>query len=204
MTLALFPPRQRRSLRPRGRVVVAAFALSMTPLSVSAAPPQSESASTESNPVARSRVTPKEGSKRKAARERKNEKREGKGGMVNRDEKAPRVAMAPAEDKARPTSGQPVRKSGSAAERTKTRSDDRRAGSGERSDARQNRRSRPASDRSRGSKKISIEDDFLIEGKLEKPSAYYILRRSRAEYDWARLDAKFLPLVLESVQDPLF
>jgi hypothetical protein len=64
------------------------------------------------------------------------------------------------------------------------------------------RRGSPGS--TQGSKKISLEEEFLIEGKLEKPSAYYILRRSRADYDWARLDAKFLPLVLESVQDPLF
>ncbi len=49
-----------------------------------------------------------------------------------------------------------------------------------------------------------IQDEFLVEGKLEKPSAYYILRRSSLDYDWARLDAKFSPLVLESVQDPLF
>lgn len=49
-----------------------------------------------------------------------------------------------------------------------------------------------------------IADEFLVEGKLEKPSAYYILRRSSLDYDWARLDAKFSPLVLESVQDPLF
>jgi hypothetical protein len=53
-------------------------------------------------------------------------------------------------------------------------------------------------------RKVSIEEDFLVEGKLEKPNAYYILRRSQSGYDWARLDAKFLPLVLESVQDPLF
>jgi hypothetical protein len=55
-----------------------------------------------------------------------------------------------------------------------------------------------------GKRKISLEDEFLIEGKLEKPSAYYILRRSTLDYDWARLDARFSPLVLESVQDPLF
>jgi hypothetical protein len=55
-----------------------------------------------------------------------------------------------------------------------------------------------------GGRKISLEDEFLIEGKLEKPSAYYILRRSTLDYDWARLDARFSPLVLESVQDPLF
>jgi len=60
-----------------------------------------------------------------------------------------------------------------------------------------------AGDAGGGKKKISL-DDFLVEGKLEKPSAYYILRRSQLEHDWARLDARFSPLVLESVQDPLF
>lgn len=53
-------------------------------------------------------------------------------------------------------------------------------------------------------KRTVIRDEFLVEGKLEKPSAYYLLRRSSLDYDWARLDAKFSPLVLESVQDPLF
>lgn len=55
-----------------------------------------------------------------------------------------------------------------------------------------------------GKKAISIDDEFLIEGKLEKPNAYYILRRSSIDFDWARLGATFSPLVLESVQDPLF
>ena len=61
-------------------------------------------------------------------------------------------------------------------------------------------RGRPTS----SGKRTVIKDEFLVEGKLEKPSAYYILRRSSLDYDWARLDAKFSPLVLESVQDPLF
>ena len=56
----------------------------------------------------------------------------------------------------------------------------------------------------RGNKQISLDDDFLVEGRLEKPSAFYVLRRSSTDYDWARLDAVFTPLVLESVQDPLF
>jgi hypothetical protein len=70
--------------------------------------------------------------------------------------------------------------------------------------------SRPPSEAGRdrrrgtGTKRTVIQDEFLIEGKLEKPSAYYVLRRSSLDYDWARLDAKFSPLVLESVQDPLF
>jgi hypothetical protein len=53
-------------------------------------------------------------------------------------------------------------------------------------------------------KRISLDDDFLIEGELEKPSAFYVFRRANLGYDWARLDARFSPLVLESVQDPLF
>ena len=78
-----------------------------------------------------------------------------------------------------------------------------------RSEAGEDSRSRaaPPGERRRpspGGRKISLEDEFLIEGKLEKPSAYYILRRSTLDYDWARLDARFSPLVLESVQDPLF
>jgi hypothetical protein len=55
-----------------------------------------------------------------------------------------------------------------------------------------------------GKKVISLDDEFLVEGRLEKPSAFYVLRRSKTDYDWARLDAVFTPLVLESVQDPLF
>jgi hypothetical protein len=57
---------------------------------------------------------------------------------------------------------------------------------------------------SKGSRTIKLEDEFIIEGKLEKPSAFYILKRSKPDYDWARLEATFIPLVLESVQDPLF
>lgn len=57
---------------------------------------------------------------------------------------------------------------------------------------------------SSGTKRISLDDEFLVEGKLEKPSAFFVFKRSALEYDWARLDALFTPLVLESVQDPLF
>jgi len=57
---------------------------------------------------------------------------------------------------------------------------------------------------SSGRKRISLDDEFLVEGKLEKPSAFFVFKRSAVDYDWARLDAQFAPLVLESVQDPLF
>jgi hypothetical protein len=55
-----------------------------------------------------------------------------------------------------------------------------------------------------GKKVISLDDEFLVEGQLEKPSAFYVLQRSSTDYDWARLDATMTPLVLESVWDPLF
>jgi hypothetical protein len=58
--------------------------------------------------------------------------------------------------------------------------------------------------RGSGKKRISLDDEFLVEGKLEKPSAFFVFKRSAVDYDWARLDALFTPLVLESVQDPLF
>ena len=59
-------------------------------------------------------------------------------------------------------------------------------------------------DRTDGKKVISLDDDFLVEGKLDKPSAFFLLRRSASDYDWARLNVELAPLVLESVQDPLF
>jgi len=67
-------------------------------------------------------------------------------------------------------------------------------------------RSAPAKapQRTGGKKVISLDDDFLVEGKLDKPSAFLLLRRSAMDYDWARLSAVLAPLVLESVQDPLF
>ncbi len=77
-------------------------------------------------------------------------------------------------------------------------------GSGQASDDTSSSKSAATDDRPGGRRRISLDDDFLVEGKLDKPSAFYILRRSTMDYDWARLDAQFSPLVLESVQDPLF
>jgi uncharacterized iron-regulated membrane protein len=64
----------------------------------------------------------------------------------------------------------------------------------------------PAGGKPTGGKKvISLDEEvFYVEGKLDKPSAFYVLRRSSTDYDWARLDATMTPLVLESVWDPLF
>lgn len=66
-------------------------------------------------------------------------------------------------------------------------------------------RPRKTSGRKNGKKVIELDDnEFEIFGKLEKPSAFYVLQRSSTDHDWSRIDAKFTPLVLESVQDPLF
>ena len=61
-------------------------------------------------------------------------------------------------------------------------------------------------DRKKGSKsggKVVIDNPFDVTAR-EKPSAFFLFQRSTMDYDWARLDARFAPLVLESVQDPLF
>ncbi len=112
-------------------------------------------------------------------------------------------AQSPAKtSKTQATSGSP-----SPAGASSTAGQNRRGGavpSESKRDASSAEASSPQGKPSRGKKVISLEDEFLVEGKLEKPSAYYILRRSALEYDWARLDAHFTPLILESAQDPLF
>ncbi len=74
------------------------------------------------------------------------------------------------------------------------------------SESKSNARATSASSKrsSESTKRIVIDEEFLVEGELEKPSAYYVFRRSALDYDWARLDVQFAPLVYESVQDPLF
>ena len=64
--------------------------------------------------------------------------------------------------------------------------------------------SAPAPKAKKGKRKITLDDELVVEGVLEKPKDFFIFRRSATDYDWARLEAHFSPLVLESVQDPLF
>ncbi|GEM_PF-3551377 len=51
--------------------------------------------------------------------------------------------------------------------------------------------------------KIFIDSPFDVTAR-EKPSTFFLFQRSTMDYDWARLDAQFSPLILESVQDPIF
>ena len=55
----------------------------------------------------------------------------------------------------------------------------------------------------KSSGKVVIDNPFDVTAR-EKPSVFFLFQRSTMDYDWARLDARFSPLVLESVQDPLF
>lgn len=112
-----------------------------------------------------------------------------------------------------PKSEQQAPADGEAGTKPKPKADDAAKSSGDANAQTNGKKKKPAAKKGKkkrdaaaaeAKRKISLDEDFLVEGKLDKPNAYYILRRSQAGYDWARLDAKFLPLVLESVQDPLF
>ena len=49
-------------------------------------------------------------------------------------------------------------------------------------------------------KVLRFSDDVVIEGKVHKPSAFYVLQRSSVEYQWEQLREAFLPKILESVK----
>jgi len=56
-------------------------------------------------------------------------------------------------------------------------------------------------ERGAGGKKVyRITTGFVIEGRIQKPNAFYVLERCQINYDWAALKKKFVPKILESVQ----
>lgn len=55
-------------------------------------------------------------------------------------------------------------------------------------------------ERGAGGKKIyKIEADIVIEGKIQKPEAFYVLQKSSINYDWHELKQDFVPRILDSV-----
>ena len=55
-------------------------------------------------------------------------------------------------------------------------------------------------ERGKGGKKIyRIEEEIRIEGKIQKPEAFYVLQKSSINYDWQDLKQDFLPKILDSV-----
>ncbi len=60
-------------------------------------------------------------------------------------------------------------------------------------------------ERGAGGKKIyRITDEIKIEGKIQKPEAFYVLQKSGINYDWQELKQDFLPKILESVSKAPF
>lgn len=55
-------------------------------------------------------------------------------------------------------------------------------------------------ERGKGGKKVyRIEEEIRIEGKIQKPEAFYVLQKSGINYDWQELKQDFLPKILDSV-----
>ena len=55
-------------------------------------------------------------------------------------------------------------------------------------------------ERGAGGKKIyRITDAIRIEGKIQKPEAFYVLQKSSINYDWLDLKQDFIPKILDSV-----
>ncbi len=55
-------------------------------------------------------------------------------------------------------------------------------------------------ERGAGGKKVyRITDALRIEGKIQKPEAFYVLQKSSINYDWQDLKQDFVPKIVESV-----
>jgi hypothetical protein len=60
-------------------------------------------------------------------------------------------------------------------------------------------------ERGAGGKKIyKITTEIRIEGKIQKPEAFYVLQKSSINYEWQELKQEFLPRILESVSKAPF
>ena len=60
-------------------------------------------------------------------------------------------------------------------------------------------------ERGKGGKKVyRITQGFVIEGRIQKPNAFYVLQRSQINYDWADLKHKFVPRILDAVRKSPF
>ena len=55
-----------------------------------------------------------------------------------------------------------------------------------------------------GGKVMRFSDDVVIEGKVHKPSAFYVLSRSTIDTQWDQIHEAFLPKILESVKGAPF
>jgi hypothetical protein len=49
-----------------------------------------------------------------------------------------------------------------------------------------------------GQKIYRITEGIVVEGRIQKPNAFYVLQRSAIDYDWETLKQDFLPKILEA------
>ena len=49
-----------------------------------------------------------------------------------------------------------------------------------------------------GQKIFRITEGIVVEGKIQKPNAFYVLQRSGMDYDWESLKQDFLPKILQA------
>src|SRR5437868_13662061 len=55
-----------------------------------------------------------------------------------------------------------------------------------------------------GQKIFRITEGIVVEGKIQKPNAFYVLQRSSMDYDWESLKQDFLPKILQAASHHLF
>jgi hypothetical protein len=49
-----------------------------------------------------------------------------------------------------------------------------------------------------GQKIYKIETGIVVEGRIQKPNAFYVLQRSTIDYDWESLKQDFLPRLIDA------
>lgn len=56
-----------------------------------------------------------------------------------------------------------------------------------------------------GRKKVyRIKTEIVIEGRIQKPNAFYVLQRSNINYEWVDLKQEFVPRLLQTVREKPF
>jgi hypothetical protein len=55
-----------------------------------------------------------------------------------------------------------------------------------------------------GQKIFRITEGIVVEGKIQKPNAFYVLQRSSMDYDWESLKQDFLPKILQAASRHTF
>ena len=55
-----------------------------------------------------------------------------------------------------------------------------------------------------GAKLFRITEGLVVEGQMQKPAAFYVLRRAAIHYDYSELGKSFLPKIGAAVKAPPF